>query len=497
MIRKNHIVKINLPGGIMASGAMYTIMCAAELARIEHVQFGARQHMLCKVNEKYLDEFLASLQTAEIVYDLRVQDYPNIVSSYVTEDVFHKSGWLSEGVYKDVLDLFDYRPRLKININEGSQTFIPFFTGNINFISSPISNYWYLDIRFPRTTISYKWPVLIYSEDIARISKTIEETVYRYKDQFFDRDTIDTDAFYKKINEQEHFITQPVEQALQVPEFDMPYYEGVNRYNDKTWLGIYRRDEDYNVAFLKDTCTICLKTKIGQLYTTPWKSIVIKGILEQDRKLWSYILNEHRINVRHASNELNWQIEDLSEESLVLKRFLIRLFDKEDLRTYGLCFAIQTKPKTGTFASVIIRKLPNQSGNKYKMFDRYDLLYSKDFNPNSKDYILFRENVGKDELETYLIALCKYYYQVKNETAADKHTIFRQQPMAEATTVASKGMVHQCTYCFTVYDEDYGDVVNKIPAGTAFGDLSINYTCPTCGASKGEFALVESPAILI
>jgi hypothetical protein len=71
MVRKNHIVKINLPGGIIPSGAMYTIMCAAELARIEDVQFGARQHMLCKVNEKYMDDFLASLQTAGIVYDLR------------------------------------------------------------------------------------------------------------------------------------------------------------------------------------------------------------------------------------------------------------------------------------------------------------------------------------------------------------------------------------------------------------------------------------------
>jgi rubredoxin len=496
MVRKNYIIKINLLGGIISSGSMYTIMCAAEEARIEDVRFGARQQMLCIVNEKYLDPFLEALKKGGITYDLRAQDYPNIVSSYVTEEVFHKTGWLSEGVYKDILDQFDYRPRLKININDSGQTFVPFFTGNINFISSPISNYWYLDIRFPRTTICYKWPELIYSEDIARISKIIEEKIYEYKDIFFDRDIIDAEALYKKITEKETFITQPVTQELQVPEFDMPYYEGVNRYGNKTWLGIYRRDECYSVAFLKDVSNVCLKTKIGQLYTTPWKSIVIKGISDQDRKSWSYILNEHRINVRHASNELNWQIEDMSEESLVLKRFLIRLFDKEDLRTYGLCFAIQTKPKTGLFASVVIRKLPNQSGNKYKMFDRYDILYTADFNPNSTSYVLFRENVAKDDLETYLIALCKYYYEVKNESAAANHAAFRHQPILENAIAASKEMVHQCSYCFTIYDEHYGDTVNDIPAGTSFSELSINYTCPTCGASKGEFNAVESPTIL-
>ena len=35
MVRKNHIVKINIPGGIIPAGDMYTIMCAAEIARVE------------------------------------------------------------------------------------------------------------------------------------------------------------------------------------------------------------------------------------------------------------------------------------------------------------------------------------------------------------------------------------------------------------------------------------------------------------------------------
>ena len=34
----------------------------------------------------------------------------------ITEEVFQNANWLSEGVYKDILDLFDYQPKFKINI---------------------------------------------------------------------------------------------------------------------------------------------------------------------------------------------------------------------------------------------------------------------------------------------------------------------------------------------------------------------------------------------
>src|SRR5690606_762088 len=115
-------------------------------------------------------------------------------------------------------------------------------------------------------------------------------------------------------------------------------------------------NELFSVAFLKDLCHICLKTRIGQIYTTPWKSIIIKGVASSDRKLWNAVLDKNRINVRHASNELNWQIEDLCEESLQLKYELIRAFNESDTRTFKLCFAIKINPQSGLFGSIIIRK---------------------------------------------------------------------------------------------------------------------------------------------
>jgi hypothetical protein len=48
---------------------------------------------------------------------------------------------------------------------------------------------------------------------------------------------------------------------LSLPEFKLPYYEGLNRYNEKYWLGIYRRDELFSIKFLKEICMLCLQNR--------------------------------------------------------------------------------------------------------------------------------------------------------------------------------------------------------------------------------------------
>src|SRR5690606_31936137 len=274
-------------------------------------------------------------------------EYPNIISSYVTEEVFQNTGWLREDVYKDIFDLFNYTPRLKINLVGNAQTFVPFFTGNLNFITSELSNYWFLYIRFPKTNLSFPWPVLVYSQDIPAIAQLIENEIFANKDLFYDQKQIRGHLLYTIVSAKKTFITESINEPLKLPPFQLPYYEGFNRYGDKYWLGVYSRSEQYSIRFLMDVARTCVNTRVGQIYTTPWKTIVIKGIAGSDRMYWDEVLSKHRINVRHAANELNWQTEDLCREGLDLKQELVRAFDAEDLRTFKLCFAIKTKPKTG------------------------------------------------------------------------------------------------------------------------------------------------------
>jgi rubredoxin len=276
----------------------------------------------------------------------------------------------------------------------------------------------------------------------------------------------------------------------------LPYYEGFNRYDNKNWLGIYRRDELFPLKFLKDVCMVCMQTKIGQLYTTPWKSLIIKGIEHCDRKFWDHALGKYRINVRHASNELNWQVEDNCDEGLNLKRYLIRQFDKDDVRTFGLSFAIKTRPKSGLFGSIIIRKQSNNSANQRKLLDRYDILYTRDFNPNSKDLTLFRKDIKKENLGVYLISLCKHFYELQSNKEVIPKDIYIDKSVPDKETTESL-KVFQCKHCYTVYDQQYGDPLNGIERGIKFQDLHNDYECPTCNSSKDDFVEVEKIPLIV
>ncbi|PRY12764.1 rubredoxin [Pontibacter ummariensis] len=490
MTLKSHTIKINLPGGIVSAGDLLDILQAAEKAEVENVRFGNRQQVFFSVAEEKLEGLKQDLIAADIIFELNADVHPNIISSYAIEDVFYHADWLREGVYKDILDLFDYRPQLKINVVDNDQTFFPFFTGNLNFIASDTSNYWYLYIRFPKTNSIYLWPSLVYSEDIADLSSAIERTVFANKEQFYDQLTIDGSQLYSLVSASANFVQQPMVEALKLPDFKLPYYEGFNRYGNKLWLGIYRRDELFQVAFLKDVCKLCLKTRVGQLYTTPWKSLIVKGIGLEERDLWDLVLCKHRINVRHASNELNWQVEDLCAYGLDLKNYLVRKFNEEDVRTYRLCFAIKTQPKTGLFGSIIIRTQQQDVQQLASGTELFEVLHTREFNPNSKDFVSYRKDVSRAALSACLIELCNYFYELQSQPALMASAVYLEEEKPGDAEEQVRHVVYQCEHCFTVYDERYGDEFNGIVAGTSFDTLQ-GYSCPTCEASKDNFVLVE------
>jgi len=430
------------------------------------------------VEDEALEDLEMDLLRAGIVYEVDGDEHPNIISSYVCDIIFSNDSWLTEGVYRDIFDLFNYQPRLKINLVDQQQTFVPFFSGNINFISSVVSNYWHVYIRFPKTNHFYTWPALVYSDDIATISKAIEDVILRNKEWFFDQPKINELFFYKSVTSKIPTALSHKAETLKLPDFYLPYYEGFNKYaNAKYWLGIYRRDELFPIGFLKDMANLCIKSRVGQLYTTPWKSILIKEISQADRMEWGVILNKYRVNVRHAANELNWQIEDLSAEGLKLKQQLVREFEEADLRTYRLSFAIKTQPKTGLLGSVIIKK---QSPGVF------DILHTRDFNPNNKDFVNYKEGLCEADLADQLMLLCgQYYIHSAKDTSATSSGASK-----EIAVAADRHPVYQCRNCLSIYDERYGDEVNAIAKGTRFQNIE-NYTCPVCDGAKDDFVLVS------
>ncbi len=476
-------VHINFTGGIVSPGNLLAILYIAKNAGVQHVSFGLRQQLIVHIPGNNFEEFEAGCSAKNISFEKGRKKRPNIVSSYAAANIFTSESWLREGVYKDVFDLFTYTPRLKINICDSQQHLVPFFTGHLNWLSSTSQHFWYLYIRLPHTGKTYCWPELVYTNDIAAVSQKAEQIILNNYNNTDDA-PFDVNRLVYQVQDEVSYISRPVEEAVAFKTFYFPYYEGLNREGTANWLGIYRRDEMFSVLFLMHLCNICLETKIGQLYTTPWKSLIIKGIENHHRYLWDYALGKYRINIRHAANELNWQVEDETDEGLIIKRHIIRHFDKEDVRTYGLIFAVETLPSANMYGSVIIRLKPNRRANRLKSLERFDILHTKDFNPNSKELVVYRDNVEKDFIGTYLVSLCKYFYERETSETPITETAAAAKPLPVA--LQHTKFVYQCKNCLTVYDEAVGEEDNSILPGTPYDELPVEYCCSLCGTPKQD-----------
>ncbi|GAB3514388.1 rubredoxin [Emticicia fontis] len=488
-MRDYYLIRINFKGGVASPAEMKDILAVAARSQVEEVRFGLRQQMLLNVPHSFGKSFGKSMEALEVDFQVDNNEYPNIVSSYVAEEVFQKGNWLTEGIYKDILDTFEHRPKLKINISDADQSFSPFFSGHLNFIASPTPNFWYLYVRIPKSNSLVSFKRLVFSNEIAKISQYLEE-------QILTQEKNESKEIEVMLENLPMAISAPLETELVPARFTLPYYEGFNRYGKKTWLGIYRRNETFSVDFLMKICALCQETKIGEICLTSFKSLIIKGIQETDRSKWSSVLSAFNINVRHAANELNWQIEDDSDVALQLKSALVNRFDAIDLRTFGLCFGIKTRPRTEVYASIMLMKRRFRLFNLIPLYSVYDISYTEDFNPNGRTKKYFAQGVWRFNVDEQLRRCVLKYNKMIAENQV-KAAGLKDDHKTNETLIATTKVVHQCPCCFTIYDKDFGDLLNNIPAGLPFENLPDTYTCPTCETEKKGFKVLEVAVNLV
>ncbi len=51
---------------------------------------------------------------------------------------------------------------------------------------------------------------------------------------------------------------------------------------------------------------------------------------------------------------------------------------------------------------------------------------------------------------------------------------------------------YQCFFCGYVYDEAAGDPAEGIAPGTRWEDIPDDWYCPSCGAAKSDFAMMDA-----
>lgn len=462
------LVRTFVKGGIISPGDFLKLLLMAEKLGSEYIHFGSRQDILFAAKEKSKSILDETFESIEMEYEINTFTYQNILSSYVSQDILPGKKWLASHVYFQILNSFDYRTKLRINVVDPSQSLVPLFTGQINFIASNQENFWYVYLRFQEIhNTPWQMPLLVYTDDLAKVARGLE-------DLDIDRE-LDYQKIFGYLTENVKMNTQPVTENLVLPETHFPYYEGMNMLQDgKYWLGLYWRDNRYKIATLKAIMERCIATEIGKVSLTPWKSFLIKGIFEKDRMGWEKLMGKFGMNLRHSSLELNWHLPALNQEALDLKFYLVRALDQQDISTYGLSFTIKTSAEITLFTSVVIEKDGSDEP------DIYNLLFSKNFNPNLTDYRYYAKGVHKSVLASLILELSLVYYEHLGEDQSIS-------PKVKSITDNIQKELYQCVHCQTVYDPTYGDLEAGISVGTSFQTLPDYYSCPTCGGDKRGF----------
>ena len=136
--KKSDLVRAFVKGGILSPADMLRIMNISQSVGNKFVVFGSRQDIMFPSQGEDLSKIENAFAAIDIDCELGSDQslYHNIVSSYVAVNVVETTNWVKEDTYHFVIDNFDYKPRLKINIVEPLRSLVPLLTGELYVIAS-------------------------------------------------------------------------------------------------------------------------------------------------------------------------------------------------------------------------------------------------------------------------------------------------------------------------------------------------------------------------
>lgn len=481
-VEKSDLIRAFVRGGFLSPAALLKIMDLSKSLGNKYLLFGSRQDIMFPRNNANEVQLTSVFNTIKIEHELSGDQsvHQNIVSSYVAVNVVETSSWVKEDTYNVLIDAFEYTPRLKINIVDPLQSLVPLFSGELNFIASREENYWYLYVRDPRKgNVLECWPKLIFGQDIPKIALEIEKIVLELP-------PFTTEELHRVLmNNYVRINYRPIAEKLKLHDTAFPYYEGLNAMlNNQYWLGLYWRNNQYDIEFMSAACRLCQETNISKVNIIPWKAFIIKGIKASDRLRWQKVMGKFGINERHSSLELNWHLPVIDKEALELKRFLVRELDQQDISIHGLTFTIKTHREMFFFTSIVIEKSTSigTAPGEY-----YNILYAKDFNPNTITYLTYAKRVRPALIPALLNELSKLYFRQLNPEKEPPNDL-----QDENRSNGESESIYQCSNCLTIYDKKYGDEDAHIASGTTFHDLPESYRCHVCDSEKKYFVEVKA-----
>lgn len=468
-------------GGSIAPNDLRQIAGWASDYGLLNLEVSNRQSILLNLSSAITREDMARrVQTLGLPTDEgQAGTIQNIVSSLPATDVFPDTPWLTAGAYLDVLAQFETAPRLKVNLVDPAQSLVSPFMGNVNFIASSEPNYWYVYLRPSGSVRRYQWPILIESESVATFVQAVEKHYFAHHADTGVRATLDT--FYRAVMADFQGRTRKIEADLKLPDATTPVYEGFHpTRNGNYWLGLYRKNYAFSLDFIVALCDLCRETRIGKLYLTPYKTLLIKDIRETDRPAWDRLLGRFGVRTNLPAWHLNWQLPNADEHAIMVRNQVLIQLDETDVRTDALSFALNV-PFSEAAASVVLQRNGSET--------TFDIYQRASHSTTNAQYVLFARSQPLERIGESIRQLSVAHY----ERLFTPETAFPEQPV-EPQAPSPMHLAHECPNCLSRYDARFGEPHRGIAPGTLFANLADTYVCDVCEGEKAQFAQTWLPA---
>lgn len=470
------LISVFTNGGGLSPADLLQISALAADYGVESIEIGSRQELLLTVAKPRWGEDLARrIEALGMPTSLSAPQGQNIVSSLPATDIVDDTNWLTTGVYLDILAQFVAQPQLKVNIVDPAQALVPLFTGNINFIAAPEPHCWYVFLRPSGSVRRYAWPILVESESLGEFARIVEQIYTDFTaNPVTDRRGLTTDHFYRSVMMAFRGRTRKVDRELTLPEAKMPLYEGLHQTrNGNFWLGLFRKSYNWPLVFVDALCQHCLTNRVGKLYLTPHKTLLIKDVRAVDVPGWNRLLGRHGIRTNLPAWHLNWQLPNADERSVNLRNVVLRQLEDTDVCTDALSFAVNV-PFSEAVTAVVI----HQNGAP----DRFDVYQRTYQTTTNSQYVMVAKSQPLAQLGERIRQLALACYERLSSVATELIP-----DLNEGTPEKPTRLIHACPNCLSQYDDRYGEPHRGIAAGTPFLALSDTYTCGLCETGKQAF----------
>ena len=488
-------LRVACPGGIIGTGALRTVAELSGAWGVDRLTIGHRQDLLVAgIPDTYVARFRSAVAPLR-VDRAEASGHPNVTSSAAACGIARGVPWLDAGIIQSILTGIRFRPSFAINVADPHQDLLPLTSGLVNFLAADEVDSWRISVaadhhprrgaRAPGRHDRVTLPYLVPSEYVAEAVRAAEETV---GDAGAEASHVSEDlAHAVRVRLGARLVHADTGQRLPPPEYGD--YEGVHPMQSGSgyWIGMSAGTRPFRHRFLEQMCIRAAQQGIGAVFTTCWRSLVLKNVAQEQLPEWRMLLGRHGVRVRHVDAALHWQISDRLPQARDLAGTTIARLARRSIVTSGLSFAVTDDP-TRHEVAVAVQPLADERLPFSRLRRRYAVRHREGFDRHNPGWLTFARRLRERDLAAAIATLTRRFYRDDGEPPTPEAE--PPEPPAEERSGA-----HSCAACGNEYDPSYGDPLGQVSPGTVFAALPAGWRCPVCDGPPADYQpLPPAPA---